>query len=63
MPAEVQEHFRSIQLRPDDFAASLQQRTGFVSVEELREGGRRGFDRPLLLCRKADAASAAVAQP
>ena len=52
MPQEVLEQFRALKLRPDDFAARLQQ-TGFASVEELREGGHRGFDRPLLLCRKA----------
>ena len=55
MPKEVQDQFRTLKLRPDDFAALLQQRTGFASVQELREGGHRGFDRPLLLCRKADA--------
>ena len=55
MPQEVQDQFRTLKLRPDDFAALLQQRTGFASVQELREGGHRGFDRPLLLCRKADA--------
>ena len=53
MPQEVQDHFRSIQLRPDGFADSLRQRTGFASVEELRDAGHCGFDRPLLLCRKA----------
>jgi hypothetical protein len=56
MPQAVQEHFRSIKLRPED-AEALLRRTGFCSVEELREGGHRGFDRPLLLCRKAASAA------
>ena len=55
MPQEVQDQFRTLKLRPDDFATLLQERTGFASVQELREGGHRGFDRPLLLCRKANA--------
>ncbi len=52
MPQEVQDNFRAIKLRPDGFAAALHD-AGFAAVEELREGGHRGFDRPLLLCTKA----------
>ena len=67
MPPDVVQHYKSIKLRPEDAREILLQRTGFDGVEELRESTRRGFDRPLLLCRKAcavaDAAAVGDARP
>jgi hypothetical protein len=63
MPQACQDHFRSIKLRPKDFSNALQRDAGFASVEELREGGHQGFDRPLMLCRKAAAGEGAAASP
>jgi hypothetical protein len=57
MPDETREHYRSIKMRPSEFAEYLQADVGFACVEEVKPPGTAGFNRALLVAHKAGAAS------
>ena len=54
--------FKGLQLRPEQFQAILVERIGFHSVSVAADpGGTGGFERPLLIARKAPAGEAEAA--